>query len=61
MTKALSSSSAQLAEIRCHCGQLVARLTPSGVELKCKRCKRLVLIPYDESLANSSLSGSSGR
>ncbi len=33
-------------ETRCECGQLVAILRPEGVELKCKRCKRLVLIPY---------------
>ena len=34
-------------ETRCPCGQLVAKLRPEGVELKCKRCKRLVVIPYD--------------
>lgn len=33
-------------ESRCECGQLVAKLRPDGVELKCKRCKRIVLIPY---------------
>ena len=33
-------------ETRCACGQLVAKLRPDGVELKCKRCKRLVLVPY---------------
>ena len=36
-----------LQESRCQCGQLVAKLRPGGVELKCKRCKRLVLIPYN--------------
>ena len=35
-------------ETRCECGQLVAKLRPEGVELKCKRCKRLVLIPYSQ-------------
>lgn len=35
-------------ETRCACGQLVAKLRPEGVELKCKRCKRLVLIPYSQ-------------
>lgn len=34
-------------ESRCPCGQLVAKLRPEGIELKCKRCKRLVVIPYD--------------
>jgi phage FluMu protein Com len=33
-------------EARCDCGHLVAKLLASGVELKCKRCKRLVIIPY---------------
>lgn len=35
-------------ETRCECGQLIAKLRPEGVELKCKRCKRLVLIPYSQ-------------
>ncbi len=33
-------------EARCECGQLIAKLHNHGVELKCKRCKRIVLIPY---------------
>ena len=33
-------------EARCECGQLVAKLRRNGVELKCKRCKRIVVIPY---------------
>ena len=33
-------------EARCVCGQLVARLRLNGVELKCKRCKRIVMVPY---------------
>jgi hypothetical protein len=33
-------------DARCECGHLVAKLRPDGVELKCKRCKRLILIPY---------------
>lgn len=35
-------------ETRCECGQLIAKLRPEGVELKCKRCKRLILIPYSQ-------------
>lgn len=31
-------------EVRCHCGSLMARVTPRGVELKCRRCKRVVLV-----------------
>lgn len=34
------------AEARCDCGQLIAKLRHDGVELKCKRCKRIVVIPY---------------
>lgn len=33
-------------EARCECGQLIAKLRNDGVELKCKRCKRIVVIPY---------------
>ena len=33
-------------ETRCESGQLIAKLRSDGVELKCKRCKRIVLIPY---------------
>jgi hypothetical protein len=32
-------------ELRCHCGSLMARLTAAGVELKCRRCKRIVVVP----------------
>lgn len=31
---------------RCDCGQLLAQLTNAGVEIKCKRCKRLTIIPW---------------
>jgi hypothetical protein len=48
-------------EARCHCGQLVAKLRREGIELKCKRCKRIVLIPFEsiqhwDSLPSSALS-----
>jgi phage FluMu protein Com len=33
---------------RYHCGNLLARLVPGGVELKCRRCKRRVVIPLQE-------------
>lgn len=33
-------------ETRCPCGNLLARWTTHGLELKCRRCKRLVYIPY---------------
>lgn len=34
-------------EVRCECGNLLARLTARGVEVKCRRCKRVVLLPLD--------------
>ena len=35
-------------ECRCGCGSLLARLRPDGVELKCRRCKRVVMLPFAE-------------
>jgi hypothetical protein len=32
-------------DCRCLCGNLLARLVAGGVELKCRRCKRTVVIP----------------
>ncbi len=33
-------------ESRCRCGNLLARLRPEGVELKCRRCKRVIVISW---------------
>lgn len=33
-------------ETRCECGQLIAKVVGGGLELKCKRCKRIVTIPF---------------
>ena len=32
---------------RCLCGSMLARLVPEGVELKCRRCKRQVIVPLE--------------
>jgi phage FluMu protein Com len=40
------SRSADLSETRCECGQLIAKVRGQGLELKCKRCKRIVVIPF---------------
>ena len=32
-------------EHRCLCGSLLARITSQGIELKCRKCKRLQMIP----------------
>lgn len=37
--------SAKAADCRCHCGSLLARLVPGGVEVKCRRCKRTLVVP----------------
>lgn len=33
-------------ETRCACGRLLAKLTDAGIELKCTRCRRVVLIDW---------------
>jgi len=35
---------AQCEELRCACGSLMARVTTHGIELKCRRCKRVVVV-----------------
>ena len=32
-------------DVRCECGRLMARRTSAGIELKCRRCKRVVVVP----------------
>jgi hypothetical protein len=32
------------ADARCTCGNLLARLTSRGVEVKCRRCKRVTVL-----------------
>jgi hypothetical protein len=34
-------------ELRCTCGSLIARLVAGGVELKCRRCKRSIVVPLE--------------
>jgi hypothetical protein len=36
------------AEVRCVCGALVARRVPGGVELRCRRCKRTIVVRIEE-------------
>lgn len=38
--------SADCDETRCECGQLIAKVSGQGLELKCKRCKRIIIIPF---------------
>ena len=34
-------------DCRCLCGSLLARVVEGGVELKCRRCKRTLLVPLE--------------
>jgi len=45
-TKTPATESHRCSETRCECGQLIAKVVDSGLELKCKRCKRIVVIPF---------------
>jgi phage FluMu protein Com len=45
VTGAAQSESNESHDCRCVCGSLVARLVDGGVELKCRRCKRTVVVP----------------
>lgn len=33
-------------DLRCTCGRLLARVVPGGLELRCSRCKRTLVIPW---------------
>jgi hypothetical protein len=44
MNRAESAACSQ--ESRCVCGRLLARLTDMGIELKCPRCRRVVVIGW---------------
>jgi phage FluMu protein Com len=37
--------SSSCCDTRCVCGSLLARIVGDQVELKCKRCKRITLVP----------------
>ena len=41
-----SQAIAETSETRCECGQLIAKVRGQTLELKCKRCKRIVIIPF---------------
>ena len=34
----------EASDCRCVCGNLIARVVADGVELKCRRCKRTLLV-----------------
>jgi len=40
-------------ELRCLCGSLLARRVPGGVEVKCRRCKRAVVLAFEDDRSES--------
>jgi hypothetical protein len=46
--RALPEAKSQAEECRCLCGSLLARLVESGVELRCRRCKRSHVVPLGD-------------
>ena len=45
-TSSPADHTADGSETRCECGQLIAKVCGQGLELKCKRCKRIIIIPF---------------
>lgn len=35
-------------EFRCECGNLIFKVKDEGIELNCKRCKRIRLVPFSK-------------
>jgi len=35
-------------QCRCSCGAMLARVVREGLEIKCRKCKAIVLITHDE-------------
>jgi hypothetical protein len=46
-------------ECRCPCGSLLARLRSDGIELKCRRCKRILMVPWSAVEGHEAISGGS--
>jgi hypothetical protein len=44
----MSESPRPDADCRCPCGSLLARRVERGVELKCRRCKRTLILPLSD-------------
>lgn len=44
----MSISNQNKTEFRCECGNLIFKIVDEGIELKCKRCKRIRLVPFSK-------------
>lgn len=42
----MSTTAETRTDERCRCGNLLAGLSPDGVEILCRRCKRVHRIPW---------------
>ncbi len=38
----------QFEDVRCDCGSLIAKLNSTYIEMKCRRCKRILKLALDE-------------
>lgn len=38
-------------QCRCTCGSMLARMVRDGLELKCRKCKSLILISHEDLIA----------
>jgi len=46
-TRREAASELPAGDCRCLCGSLLARVVDGGVELKCRRCKRTLMVPFE--------------
>ena len=51
--KQASANRAAACDQRCLCGSLIARLVDGGVEIKCRRCQRIVRLPLARQAATA--------
>ncbi|MEW6775122.1 MAG: hypothetical protein AB1405_02405 [Bdellovibrionota bacterium] len=58
--KAVEPRNGGAREIRCACGSLMARRAPGGIEIKCRRCKRVVLLRWEDIKAEDESDGEEG-
>ena len=49
---------AQALDYRCECGGLMAKIIPAGIEIKCRRCKRIHCIPFENVQCDGGLTSS---
>jgi phage FluMu protein Com len=54
------SKATSLVEERCLCGNLIAKVSLDGVEILCRRCKRIHLIPWPQERREGSAARKTG-